>query len=140
MPKTLRNDVSHITFEQTVQKLYKHDICGGNLGFLFFVHFLQNICKVVHPGCVFHRQTFYSTPCPPNPSGSLGISSSVGRHRLKTITTPAQRGSWCIYSEYPGHQTLFMEISYNLTMWTGPPINHPLIGPCLAQGEGSFIL
>ena len=51
-PKTFRNDVSHITFEQTVQKLYKQDICGGHLGFSLLVHFLQNICKVVHPGCV----------------------------------------------------------------------------------------
>ena len=51
MQKTFRNDVSHVKFEQTTQKLYK-DICGGHLGFSLFVHFLRSICKVTYLGCV----------------------------------------------------------------------------------------
>ena len=43
--------VSHIKLEQPVQKLYKQKVCGGHLGFSLFVHFLQNISKVVHLGC-----------------------------------------------------------------------------------------
>ena len=50
--KLFRNDVSHIKFEQTVQKLYTQDICGGHLGFWLFVHFLQRFCKVAYMGCV----------------------------------------------------------------------------------------
>ena len=52
MPKTIGNDAPHITFEQTIQKLYKQDICGGHLGFLLLVHFLQTFAMAVHPGCV----------------------------------------------------------------------------------------
>ena len=52
MQKTSRNDVSHIKFEQTVQKLYKQYIRGGHLGVSLFVHFLQIIRKVTYPGCV----------------------------------------------------------------------------------------
>ena len=52
MQKNMTNDVSHIKFEQPVQKLYKQKVCGGHLGFSIFVHFLQTICKVVHLGCV----------------------------------------------------------------------------------------
>ena len=52
MQKIIRNDVSHIKCEQTVQKLYTQDICGGHLGFSLFVHFLQIICKVAYLGCV----------------------------------------------------------------------------------------
>ena len=52
MQKNMRNDVSHIKFEQPVQKLYKQIVCGGHLGFSLCVHFLQPICKVVHLGCV----------------------------------------------------------------------------------------
>ena len=37
--KTIRNDVSHIEFKQTIKKLYKQDICGGDLGFLFLCAF-----------------------------------------------------------------------------------------------------
>ena len=44
MRKNMRNDVSHINLEQPVQKFYKQKVCGGHLGFLLFVHFLQNIC------------------------------------------------------------------------------------------------
>ena len=44
--------ILHIKFERTVQKLHKQDICDGHPGFLLFVHFLQNICKVAHLGCV----------------------------------------------------------------------------------------
>ena len=51
MHKTIRNDVSHITFYQTVQKLYTQDICGGHLGFLLFVHFLRIIYKVAFLSC-----------------------------------------------------------------------------------------
>ena len=49
---TTRNAMSHIKFEQPVQKLYKQKACGGHLGFSLFVYFLQTICKVVHLGCV----------------------------------------------------------------------------------------
>ena len=52
MQKTIRNDVSHVKFEQTGQKLYKQDVCGGHLGFSLFVHFRQIICKVAYLGCV----------------------------------------------------------------------------------------
>ena len=52
MQKNLRNDESHIKLEQPLQKLYKQKVCGGHHGFLIFVYFLQNICKVVHLGCV----------------------------------------------------------------------------------------
>ena len=38
MQKTIRNAVSHIKFEQIVQKLYTQDICGGHLEFPLFVH------------------------------------------------------------------------------------------------------
>ena len=48
--KALKNHVSHIKFEQTVQKLSMHDIFGGHLGFSVSVHFRQTICKVVHIG------------------------------------------------------------------------------------------
>ena len=41
--KTMRNYVSHIKLEQHVQKLYKPKVCGGRVGFLLFVQFLQNI-------------------------------------------------------------------------------------------------
>ena len=51
MQKSIRNDVSHIKFEQIVQKLYTQDICGGHLGFSLFVHFLRIIYKVAHIGC-----------------------------------------------------------------------------------------
>ena len=50
MQKTIRNDVSHIKFEQIVQKLYTQDICGGHLGFSLFVHFSRIIYKVAHLG------------------------------------------------------------------------------------------
>ena len=52
MQKTMRNYVSHIKLEQPVQKLYKQKVCGGHLVFSLFVHFLQNIRKVVHLSCV----------------------------------------------------------------------------------------
>ena len=48
MPKTIRNDVSHFKFEQTVQKLYKQDICGGYLEFLLLLTFLANYLQ----GCL----------------------------------------------------------------------------------------
>ena len=44
--------VSYIKCKKTVQKFYKHDICGGQLGFSLYVHFRQTIFKVVHLGCV----------------------------------------------------------------------------------------
>ena len=59
MQKTIRNDVSHIKFEQTVQKLYTQDICGGHLGLSLFVHFLQIICKVAYLGCVMEYIYIY---------------------------------------------------------------------------------
>ena len=69
---------SGLTFEQTVQKVYKQDICGGHLEFSIFVHLLQMFARlstqVVFVGICrddFHWRTFYSTPCPSNPSGSL---------------------------------------------------------------------
>ena len=52
MQKSMRNDVSHNKLEQPAQKLYKQKVCGGHIGFSFFVHFLKNICKVVLLGCV----------------------------------------------------------------------------------------
>ena len=39
----MRKDVSHIKLEQTVQQLYKQNICGGHPGFSVFVHFS---CKI----------------------------------------------------------------------------------------------
>ena len=59
MQKTIRNDVSHIKFEQTAQKLYTQGICGGHLKFSLFVHFLQIICKVAYLGCVMEYIYIY---------------------------------------------------------------------------------
>ena len=47
MLKAIRNDVSYIKFEQTVQKLYKQDMCGVHLRFSLFVHF----CKIFPRFC-----------------------------------------------------------------------------------------
>ena len=44
MQTPIRNDVSHIKFEQTVQKLYVQDIYGGHLEFLLLVH--QNVARL----------------------------------------------------------------------------------------------
>ena len=51
MHKTIRNDVSHIKFEQTAQRLYTQYICGDHLGFSLFVHFLRIIYKAAYLGC-----------------------------------------------------------------------------------------
>ena len=48
MQKTIRNDVSHIKFEQTVQKLYTQDICGGHLWIFAFCAFPANYLQ----GCL----------------------------------------------------------------------------------------
>ena len=52
MQKYIRKYVSHIKFVQIVQKGNKQEIYGGHRRFSLFVHFLQNICKAVHLGCV----------------------------------------------------------------------------------------
>ena len=48
MQKFIRNDVSHNQFEQTVQKLYKQNICDGR-----FLCISCQVGKVVHLGCPF---------------------------------------------------------------------------------------
>ena len=49
--KNMRNDVSHIKLEQPVSYINKKCV-AAILDFRFFVHSLQNMCNVVHLGCV----------------------------------------------------------------------------------------
>ena len=65
MPKTIINDVSHITFEKTVQKLYKQDICGAILDFAFCAYpakYLQGcpprLCSWVYVEMISTGQPF----------------------------------------------------------------------------------
>ena len=59
MHKTIIDDVSHIKFEQIVQRLYTQDICGSHLVFSLFVHFLRIIYKAAYLGCAIEYIYIY---------------------------------------------------------------------------------
>ena len=105
--------MSHIKFAQTVQKLYKQDICGRHLGFRFLCILCKKFARLstqaVFVGICkddFRRPTFYSTPCPSNSSGSLGMSNKRCCHQHYKF--------WPVSATAPGGSHTLTRFKYGL--------------------------